>query len=432
MSLINQMLRDLEDRRRKEAPQGADVAAVTVQRKRRPLAMITAIILAALAGGVLLWWFMATPRTRLQPVANTVQDTLPRIAAEIKPATSAHLLSMRGSESGRELRIVLELSEAVTWGIVGQDAHSLTLTLPVAVQTTLDSQTLTLLSSWRVAQRQGNSELAFLADREMRWNVFALNADSQHGWRLVVEGNATDKADVAEVVAPGVPTQEHAAEPLLNEVLPKATVAAMPSQQAVGSEVKKQLTPRDQLWHQSQAAVQEKDLENAVRLLTELVAVAPEDRQGRLELIRILLQQGDAQQALVVAEQGHRIQATEPLWLIFKARLLAEANQLPQALDALRGENPPSVRQSPKFYALKAALLQRAARYDEALSEYRQLCTVFPQQAQWWLGRAVSAEQLAMRDEARQSFKRALALPGLEASLQQYAAQQLTRLGEVD
>nr|WP_320049034.1 tetratricopeptide repeat protein [uncultured Desulfuromonas sp.] len=432
MSLINQMLRDLEERRRKEAPQGADVAAVTVPRKRRPLGMITAIVLAALAGGVLLWWVMAPPRTRPQPVAHTVQDTLPPIAAEIKPANPVHLLSMRGSERGRELRIVLELSEAVAWGIIGQDAHSLTLTLPVAVQTTLDSQALTLLSSWRVVPRQGNSELAFLADREMRWNVFALDTDSQHGWRLVVEGNATDEAEVADLVVPVIPAEDHAAETVLNEVVPKSTVTEMSSQQAAQSEVKKQLTPRDQLWHQAQAAVQEKDLENAARLLTELVTVDPEDRQGRLELTRILLQQGDAQQALVVAEQGHRIQPAEPLWLIFKARLLAEANQLPQALDALTVENPPSVRQNPKFYALKAALLQRAARYDEALLEYRQLCGVFPQQAQWWLGRAVSAEQLAMRDEARQSFKRALALPGLEASLQQYAVQQLTRLGEVD
>nr|WP_320114842.1 tetratricopeptide repeat protein [uncultured Desulfuromonas sp.] len=425
MSLINQMLRDLEQRRKREASTRAEVTAVTIAGKRRWPWFAGGLVLAALGGAVLVSMFSAPPKSAdPQPVAvHQEKVAAPRAAVPQQNDAQGDnaLLSLQASESDRELRLVLELRHAVDWQIVRSDPRSVTVAVPLAIHTTLDSGSLKWLDHWRQVEGDDGNTLIFTATTDMTWNVFHLAGDSQHGWRMVIQGlvveNVTPASEPEETIEP----PQAVTEPLVPVPLPA-------EEQPTGT-LKKEVAPRDQLWSAAQQARQKGDFSEATRLLIELVALAPDDREGRFELIKVLLQQRTMEHALQVAEQGRQRQPDEPLWLILKARLLAETDQLAEALFTLDVEPVPAVNQSPEFYALKAALLQQATRYEDALLIYQQLCGVFPRQAQWWFGRAVTANQLGDQRQARDSFKQALALPGLDAQLQHYATQQLQRLG---
>lgn len=425
MSLINQMLRDLEERRKKEASSTADITAVSVARKPRWPWFVAGMVLIASGGVALMGSFSSSPDSvEPQPVVVSSAEKTPPAASVpqdvVEPPTNA-VLSLQASETDRELRIVVELRQPVDWQIVRSEPRSVAVAVPLEVHTTLNAGTLHWLDHWRQVKTNDSHELIFSASGDMSWNVFSLAGDGQHGWRLVIQGTVLDDMAPSRMAEP-----EAAPQPVAEVVEPPP---APSSQQPTGT-LKKQVSPRDQLWSAAQQARQQGDLSEAIRLLTELVELVPDDRDGRFELIKVLLQQRNAEQALQVADSGHQQQPDEPLWLILKARLLAETDQLAEALYALEVDPAPAVSQSPEFYALKAALLQKATRYQDALPIYQLLCGAFPQQPQWWFGRAVTADQVGDQQQARDSFRQALALPGLEAQLQQYATQQLQRLGD--
>ena len=425
MSLINQMLRDLEQRRKREALTRAEVSAVTIAGKRRWPWFAGGLVLAALGGAVLVSMFSAPPKSADPRPVAVRQEKVAAPRAAVPQQNDEHvnnaLLSLQASESDRELRLVLELRHAVDWQIVRSDPRSVTVAVPLAIHTTLDSGSLKWLDHWRQVEGDDGNTLIFTATTDMTWNVFHLAGDSQHGWRMVIQGIVVENVPPASEPKETIEPPQAVTEPLVPVPVPAA-------EPPTGT-LKKEVAPRDQLWSAAQQARQKGDFSEATRLLTELVALAPDDREGRFELIKVLLQQRTMEHALQVAEQGRQRQPDEPLWLILKARLLAETDQLAEALFTLDVESVPAVNQSPEFYALKAALLQQATRYEDALLIYQQLCGAFPRQAQWWFGRAVTANQLGDQRQARDSFKQALALPGLDAQLQHYATQQLQRLG---
>ncbi|WP_321530195.1 tetratricopeptide repeat protein [uncultured Desulfuromonas sp.] len=428
MSLINQMLRDLEERRQKEASNTASITAVSVTRKRRWPWFVAGVALIAGGGVALIGSLSPSPDSvESQPVVVSHTDTTAPVAVVphevVEPPTNA-VLSLLASETDRELRIVMELRQPVDWHVVQSDPRSVAVAVPLAVHATLNTGSLHWLDHWRQIKTGSTNELIFSASGDMTWNVFSLAGDSQHGWRLVIQGRVEENVTSSAHMQESAPTPQPVAQP----VAPKPQPA--PAAQHATGTLKKQVTPREQLWSAAQQARQQGNLPEATRVLGELVNVAPDDRNGRFELIKVLLQQRNAEQALQVAESGRQRQPEEPLWLILKARLLAETDQLAEALYALDVDPAPAVSQSPEFYALKAALLQKATRYQDALPIYQHLCGAFPQQPQWWFGRAVTADQVGDQQQARDSFRQALALPGLETQLQLYATQQLQRLGD--
>jgi|GEM_PF-2494036 len=428
MSLINQMLRDLEERRKKEVSSNTNVTAVNVVRKRRWPWFVAGVALIA-GGGVALMSNLSSSPDSVKPqsaLVSPADTTVPVVAvpqAVVEPPANA-VLSLQASETDQELRIVVELRQPVDWTVVRSDPRSIAVAVPLAVQATLNAGALHWLDHWRQVKTDDSYELIFSASGEMTWNVFNLASDSQHGWRLVIQGRVVENVTSSSYMQEAAPAPQPVAQPVAPKPQPAPT-----TQRATGT-LKKQVTPREQLWSGAQQARQQGDLSEATRLLSELVELVPDDRDGRFELIKVLLQQRNAEQALQVADSGHQQQPDEPLWLILKARLLAETDQLAEALYALDVDPAPAVSQSPEFYALKAALLQKATRYQDALPIYQLLCGAFPQQPQWWFGRAVTADQVGDQQQARDSFRQALALPGLETQLQQYATQQLQRLGD--
>ncbi len=91
------------------------------------------------------------------------------------------------------------------------------------------------------------------------------------------------------------------------------------------------------------------------------------------------------------------------------ARLLAEQGDLTMALTVLQRVSP-SLAENLDFYALWAALYQRAGRHEAAVRTYHQLLAQRGTQATWWMGLGISLEALGEIAPALAAYGRAYQL----------------------
>jgi Flp pilus assembly protein TadD len=72
-----------------------------------------------------------------------------------------------------------------------------------------------------------------------------------------------------------------------------------------------------------------------------------------------------------------------------------------------------------------AALLQETGQFAAAAQAYAGLLKLRPETAIWWFGLGVSMDQTGDFDQARNAYRKALALPGLSADVQKYVQSRL-------
>jgi len=146
----------------------------------------------------------------------------------------------------------------------------------------------------------------------------------------------------------------------------------------------------------------------------------------QLALAQLRLNQTHA--ATNTLEQGH-MRASEDLELhILYARVLMEQGRNARAYTMLRNLSQPQLAAHPDFYALRAALARQQGAYAEAIELYALLCKFQPQRGDWRLGLAISEHQLGDLKQARQNYQRAAANARLDSHLRDFAARQAEQL----
>jgi Flp pilus assembly protein TadD len=153
--------------------------------------------------------------------------------------------------------------------------------------------------------------------------------------------------------------------------------------------------------------------------------ITPTFTNARLQLIATLQQQ----KKLVQAEKQMReglTQAPESVQLRkVYARFLMSNNHNLEAIKVLRAQPVPAIDQDLEYYALLAALLQETGQFAAAAQAYAGLLKLRPETAIWWFGLGVSMDQTGDFDQARNAYRKALALPGLSADVQKYVQSRL-------
>jgi MSHA biogenesis protein MshN len=96
-----------------------------------------------------------------------------------------------------------------------------------------------------------------------------------------------------------------------------------------------------------------------------------------------------------------------------------------EAIKVLRAQPVPAIDQDLEYYALLAALLQETGQFAAAAQAYAGLLKLRPETAIWWFGLGVSMDQTGDFDQARNAYRKALALPGLSADVQKYVQSRL-------
>lgn len=139
---------------------------------------------------------------------------------------------------------------------------------------------------------------------------------------------------------------------------------------------------------------------------------------------QLLAQQSLAPLAALLAE----VDADSlPALRMVKARWYAQGDQL--ALGArLLAQNLPEVAEHADYHALLASYYQQLGRYERAVERYSSLLESNPNQAPWWVGMAISLDRLTRYEDAALAYRQALALPSIPSSLAQFARQRLEQL----
>ncbi len=376
MSLINQMLRDLESRRAAPAAAGGGVASLALAAQRAAEAttpaapagndgqtggaqrwLIAVIVLLAALLGLLLWSSQPPWQENMSPVNAVVADpvlSVPVVAmtvAPVVPAAAAPTMSMEAVE-------VVEAAEAIA-------------AAPPATEE---------------------------------------NAVAE----------ALSRPAPAEAPAPSPQSSDLSPEPPVpspqsSPLSPKPLVLSLqpPTQApAIDTVVNKRIRPLNNEQRAEQALRRGVGLlgqgrqAEAELALREALQMAPRQLRARETLAALYFNSGRLSEAQALLAEGVRLSPRAAGLVQFYARLMADQGELDTALTALQRARPP-LEENPDYHALLAALYQRAGRHEAAAWTYRQLLAQRGTQAAWWMGLGISLEALGDTAPALEAYVKA-------------------------
>lgn len=140
------------------------------------------------------------------------------------------------------------------------------------------------------------------------------------------------------------------------------------------------------------------------------------EREGRLSAAADVLQRG-MQQFPEHRAFGERL-----------ARQQLASDDAQAAIATLDAMPAPALSADRDYYALLAAARQRSGDDTGAIAVYRQLTAQDSDNAAWWVGLGLSLERTHKAEAARQAYQRALQSPQRSATLEQFARQRLSQL----
>lgn len=159
----------------------------------------------------------------------------------------------------------------------------------------------------------------------------------------------------------------------------------------------------------------------------QTVARDPPDGAAWLRLYETLLDRGEAEAAEATILEGLG-SAKDPSPLAIRyAKVLIGRGELNRARTVLQDHRPAAAFDA-DYEALLAWLLQSTAHHREAADAYRTLLASNTQLGDWWVGLAISLENVGDRKGALQAYQQARDSVQIKSALAKYASQRIAAL----
>lgn len=357
MSLVNQMLKDLEQRRA-ELPRGdslrglraaPDTAGATApQRNFWP----TVLVVAALGGVAYGWWMTFAERGFEAP------------SMAIAPAAAPQ-----------------------TW---------------IAAKEAPQPSTREIDAAWDKTWEPRTAEAVSVAALE--------EAPAEHTELVAAEPATPNPSTIKQPVPKPTPTTTatavvHAEHTDIAPSMRKTPRAPSPTEQAA----------RD--YAAALDALRAGDTARAEDQLRAALDKIPGHAQAAETLAALLLQQNRAQDAEDILAGAIAASPQTPRLLKLHARILADAGRDSEAVALLQ---TPALSGDAESQALLGALQQRQGNDTQAAAAYRQALTRAPQRGAWWMGLAISLERTQQPAAALEAYRRALADSALDEHVTGY------------
>lgn len=162
----------------------------------------------------------------------------------------------------------------------------------------------------------------------------------------------------------------------------------------------------------------------AERRLTNLSQSQAAPR-SRFVVARALLVDGEIQRAL--SWMPEQVTASDPTLRMLRARAQHAGGRLDAAVTTLSSNVPP-VSEQPEYRVTLATLLQQQGQGQEAAAHWAELIAWDDSRAPWWVGLAIALEDQGEIRGATRAYEQAAALPGLPPSLADYVQRRLQSL----
>ncbi|WP_137974767.1 lipopolysaccharide assembly protein LapB [Pseudomonas sp. F(2018)] len=450
MSLVNDMLRDLEERRAApterlalEGLQAVDEAGAArrerSERLRRGSIWFLAVMLIAVLIGVMIGRVVngQIPWGGVMPK----REEAPAVAAVAAP----RLLEVLPQNNGRSLTLQLLLERSVPYQRT-EESGAVSLRLP-GVQLAGAAQSGRVQRdgrslSWRV-EAQGQDVQVLLVGLGEGLQVSDRLEPAGDRWLLWIEVPLSEPAAAVEneVALEQLPAAAPASEEPIEPALPDWATAPVPPANAREQiaapprveppsgppEVKIQPYRPDGL-AKARQAIQAGDYAKAIAELEELQKSRGRDPEVLRWLARAYLADGQQQRLLgwLPAQLAQMPYDSELRLLLARAQL--QGGDTKGAVATLE-QNAPALAQEPTYHALLAASYQQTGQWQESAALYRQMVALRPSQSTWQLGLAIALEQLDQSAEAARHYRLALQGLGLDESARRFASERAAALG---
>lgn len=386
MSLVNQMLKDLEQRRAHlpagDSLRGLHAAPVpTAATRRWPLLMLT----IALAGGGFGIWYARSTITLPEPWVQAPLAAAPTPTADT-PATAK------------------------------ADAAIVPTSAPAAPEAPAP-----------IARNDQDNAAEYTRAVDSRWDREWL-ADMNEAVSVAsLEEHLGNEAPLATDEPPVTPAPSKAKNP--DKPAPRPAGTATTALAAAGSMHK---TPRSvdaptaAARHYATAVtlLRDGDRAGAEAALRDAIEARPGDAAATQALAALLLQQGRRGEAEAVLAEALARQPAHAALAVLRARLLAEGGRDREAAALLERVKDAEAQ------ALLGALQQRLGNDAAAAAAYQRALTHAPREGAWWLGLAISLERSQQTAAALEAYRRALTDTRLNAQVNDYVRTRIAALGD--
>lgn len=172
------------------------------------------------------------------------------------------------------------------------------------------------------------------------------------------------------------------------------------------------------------------EYKTAIKRLESLLSANPSYQDVRVSLSALLIDQGDPKTAETLINEGLQLTPDAIPLIELKARLLTTNGKIREALTLLRSESP-LINDNPEYHAFLAALYQKNDNDLQAVDLYRKLLTINPQNGNWWFGLGLSLEKLGEKSLAYNAYRRAISNGNVDQDSLSYLQNHLEALQEV-
>lgn len=411
MSLVNDMLRDLEVRN--AVPEQSGSVLPSGLRKRQPLPWRLAVISFALASviaiaGLYLWQRLSLDEEAVGSALagdGLAEDSL---AGEM-PADQSSVVT---SQPERPPESKILEPQNVPTAVSVQDKPA---TMVPTAQPALEPKAV---EASAVAQESENSSTAIAtepAPTEVQTTKLDAAQDKPVQDEAVLDTLAPDTrapdTSAPDTTAPSAIAQNK--QPEADESVTVTPTLASLDQRTLAS---------------AQRAMAKGDYRQAEAVLTEFLQEQASNGNWPVQSRRLLAQvyidtgAADKAQALLVnglpAEQGAYLEA----------QLLQLQGDFDSALARLESNYSAALEQDETYRALMASLYQRTNRSPEAEAHYRRLLETFGAKAHYWLGLALALDRQEEFSSAITAYRQALQARDLSAEVQRFIQTRLQQL----
>ncbi|MFB0980295.1 MAG: tetratricopeptide repeat protein [Alteromonadaceae bacterium] len=196
---------------------------------------------------------------------------------------------------------------------------------------------------------------------------------------------------------------------------------------------RKQLSPRalaKQKLIRAEQALNNNNIAQAETLFEDVLLVMPEHKSARKQLAALWFGRQAYSDALNLLSQGIHLSPNDNEFRLMKARVYLQQNRVQQGFTTLN--NMPGVNEvvNVEYQSLRATTAQQLNEFSFAAQAYQILVNIEPSAARWWLGLAVAHDSNSEFEQASNAYKTALNKSGLSGSAETFARQRITELGE--
>lgn len=168
------------------------------------------------------------------------------------------------------------------------------------------------------------------------------------------------------------------------------------------------------------------EINEAIAEYQKALELKPEMHDARAQWVAVLFAKQEVSRALAILQQGINLFPQHTAYRLVAARIWQDQQQPTRALEVLLATSPNERIQ--EYLQLQAALAQQTKRWQVALESWQTLLQQFGADGRSLLGSAIALDNLGRLEEAKMYYLQAREQGGLSQPSQQFIAQRLQQL----